>query len=288
MLFYPKNENEDAQIALIIPRYQGKWLYINYEGRKTFTFPTGYRKENESLADAADRVLREESGALDFSVWPVSAFGALQKDGTVHGELFFADIRQMGRVLSEKVTERCLFDEPEEDYRAKNVQRQLLDKVEKWLIDERTLLFCISAAETSASRILKTYEACRIDGVISSPEKTIRAAMNHLAEDRDLTVSANPDMGENFAEDFRRKGIEVFREILDWEKGRSLAIGMHEDAVGSILEKYKAWLKADTENLYAKYYREESGSASKANVTVLLEFIEDKLIGVRDSWTKES
>ncbi|MCL1805834.1 MAG: hypothetical protein FWG28_07555 [Clostridiales bacterium] len=288
MLYYPREEHNEASLAVVAARYQGSWLYVRHEDRKSFAFPSAVRADGESLLDAAGRALKEAGGVPEFTIWPVTAFGALEGERAVYGRLFFAAAKRLGSIASDNIAERSFFEEPAGEARLKDTRIHFLDKVEKWLIDRRTTLYCVSASDMSNSRIIKTFEGCGIDSVLSSPDKSVKAGMSHLAEDRGLAAAADPNLGPDFTEDLKRKGLAVFREILEEEKGRSAALGLHSDAVDALLQKYSAWLKPDAENIFNKYMSGESRESAKQSYTALLEFIDDTLIGVRDSWMEES
>ena len=291
MLFYPKDERKDADTVIVMPRYQGRWLYVRHNDRKSFEFPMCRRENDESLLEAAGRGLKEEGGAIDYLLWPVSPYGVLGNGSASYGQLYFAEVGRVGDISSADIAERCFLGEPLEDIPNKNIQQQLFDKTEKWLIDQRTLLYCVPAADLSRSALIRMFGGNRLDGILSSPDKATRAAMSHLGEDRGLAVESNADLGEGCAEDFSRNGLSVFREILAAGRGRSIALGMHSDAIAAILGKYSAWLPVGEDNALNKYLTADqraNKAAFAGNINgALLEFLDYTLIGVMDSWTEE-
>lgn len=100
VLFYPCSQIEDARLkfAVILAQTDGKWVFCQHRDRDTYEVPGGHREPGETILEAAERELREETGATAFSLRPVCVY-SVKRESEHHapdetfGMLFVADIR---------------------------------------------------------------------------------------------------------------------------------------------------------------------------------------------------
>lgn len=69
--FYDSVADELLKFAVVVSRYDGKWVFCKHKERDTYEVPGGHREEGEAIFDTAKRELQEETGAVKFSVEPV-------------------------------------------------------------------------------------------------------------------------------------------------------------------------------------------------------------------------
>lgn len=105
--FYDSAADERIKFAVMFARSEGKWVFCKHRERNTLELPGGHREPGESIDAAAERELREETGALDFSVKPVCVYSVTGKNRVnssgeeTFGMLYTAEVTRFGELNSE-------------------------------------------------------------------------------------------------------------------------------------------------------------------------------------------
>lgn len=106
--FYDNVDDELLKFAVIISKTNGKWLFCKHRERNTYEVPGGHRESGEDILDTAKRELREETGAVDFTIKPICIYSVKGKtrvnenvDDELFGMLFIADIFSFEELHSE-------------------------------------------------------------------------------------------------------------------------------------------------------------------------------------------
>lgn len=107
--FYDRISDERLKFAVIIARTGGKWVFCKHKDRKTMEISGGHREEGEAILETAKRELREETGAIDFSINPICAYSVKGKTRineelgaeASFGMLYIADITSFEGLHSE-------------------------------------------------------------------------------------------------------------------------------------------------------------------------------------------
>ena len=106
--FYDQVADEFLKFAVIIAKTEGKWVFCKHRERSTYEVPGGHREAGETILDAAQRELKEETGAVDFEIRPVCVYSVKGKtrineraEDESFGMLFVAEITSFEELHSE-------------------------------------------------------------------------------------------------------------------------------------------------------------------------------------------
>lgn len=64
------DDHEKLKFAVICAKTEGKFVLCKHKMRDTLEFPGGHREAEEFIVDTAERELKEETGAKDFTLEP--------------------------------------------------------------------------------------------------------------------------------------------------------------------------------------------------------------------------
>lgn len=132
--FYNSIDDSLLKFAVIISRYDGKWVFCKHRDRNTYECPGGHREEGEDILITAKRELYEETGAIDYVLKPICIYSVLGKNGAIEhkietfGMLYYADILKFGELPSYEIEKIELFDELPDSWTYPEIQLILIEK----------------------------------------------------------------------------------------------------------------------------------------------------------------
>ena len=91
--------------VVIAVRYGGGWLFVRHRKRGGYELPAGHPDEGEDSVTAAVRELMEETGALDFTMEPVTWYSVDTGSGRQFGRLFLASVDTLGEITDKEEIE---------------------------------------------------------------------------------------------------------------------------------------------------------------------------------------
>ncbi len=153
--FYDKTEDDLLEFAVIVSRYEGKWVYCKHKERSTYEVPGGHREKGEDINHTAERELHEETGAVTFDLHKICAYSVETADSpadnqgikqeaaadnarvsnkkTSYGMLYYADIKEFGRLPDMEMEKTVLFDAIPDNLTYPLIQPELIRKVKEFL-----------------------------------------------------------------------------------------------------------------------------------------------------------
>ena len=135
--FYDQVADEFLKFAVIISKTNGKWVFCKHKERDTYEVPGGHREENETILETAKRELKEETGALDFTISPICVYSVTGKNKVnetgeeTYGVLFFADIKTFENELHSEMEKVLITDTLVENWTYPLIQPKLIEEAKK-------------------------------------------------------------------------------------------------------------------------------------------------------------
>jgi 8-oxo-dGTP diphosphatase len=124
---YEHVENELFVYAVIIAKSKGKWVFCKHRERDTLEVPGGHREKGEDTFSAACRELYEETGALDYTLLPVTPYSVTDGGIETFGMLFYAEIESFEKELHSEIEKIFLLDKLPSNWTYPLIQPRLLE-----------------------------------------------------------------------------------------------------------------------------------------------------------------
>lgn len=124
--FYEHMDDALLKYAVIIAKYQGKWVFCRHRDRDTLEIPGGHREPGESILETARRELAEETGASEFTLTPVCVYSFRD-----YGMLYFADVTALADGLSHEIREIYLMDGLPDHWTYPLIQPKLMEEARR-------------------------------------------------------------------------------------------------------------------------------------------------------------
>ena len=108
--FHDTVDNELLKFAVIVSRYNNKWVWCKHKDRDTYEIPGGHREAGEDILETAKRELYEETGAVDFDITPVCCYSVSDGTNESFGLLCYAEIKSLENEIHSEIERIELFE----------------------------------------------------------------------------------------------------------------------------------------------------------------------------------
>lgn len=136
--FYNQIDDELLKFAVIIARTHGKWVFCKHKERDTYEVPGGHRESGENIIETAKRELKEETGAIDFTIKAICVYSVKGKTRVTKergeetfGMLFIADINSFEEALHSEMEKIMITDSLVDNWTYPLIQPKLINEAQK-------------------------------------------------------------------------------------------------------------------------------------------------------------
>ena len=109
--FYNTVIDDFLLFAVIIAKFDNKWLLCKHRNRNTFEFPGGKREKGESIIDTAKRELYEETGAITYKLEPFMPYSITERGVQSFGMIYYANIEKMNSLPASEIESIVLVED---------------------------------------------------------------------------------------------------------------------------------------------------------------------------------
>lgn len=136
--FLEKIDDELLKFAVIIAKTDGKWVFCKHRERDTYEVPGGHREPGETILEAAERELKEETGAVEYKLKPVVAYSVkgktrinISEDDTSYGMLYVAEIFSFEEELHSEIESILISESLVSNWTYPLIQPKLLEEASR-------------------------------------------------------------------------------------------------------------------------------------------------------------
>jgi 8-oxo-dGTP diphosphatase len=121
--------------SVISARFRSKWILVRHQDRTTWEIPGGHIEAGETSFEAAGRELKEETGAVKFSLVCIATYSVTIDGKTGWGRLYIAEVFEIGPIpdISE-IAEIDLMDHLPDNLTHPDIQPHLFNKTIEFLM----------------------------------------------------------------------------------------------------------------------------------------------------------
>ncbi|WFR55020.1 NUDIX domain-containing protein [Anaerocolumna sp. AGMB13025] len=136
--FYEEIEDKLLKFAVIVSRYQDKWVFCKHKDRTTYEVPGGHREEGEDIRETAVRELVEETGAVSYELHKVCVYSVDREEEAdyevkeSYGMLFYAEIKEFGKLPDMEMEYIDFFEDIPKNLTYPLIQPALVERISKF------------------------------------------------------------------------------------------------------------------------------------------------------------
>lgn len=133
--FYDNVADDLLKFAVIIAKYNGKFIFCKHKQRNTLEVPGGHREPNEIISDTAVRELSEETGALKFDIQPICVYSVTASDNfdgkETFGMLYYAQVKALENELHSEIEKVVITERLPDNWTYPHIQPKLLEEAKR-------------------------------------------------------------------------------------------------------------------------------------------------------------
>lgn len=133
--FYDQVDDSLLKFAVVITKYNDKYVFCKHKERCTLEIPGGHREKGESIDVTARRELTEETGAIKYDMKPICVYSVIAADNfngeETFGMLYFADVKEFEKELHCEIEKIVISDELPEKWTYPLIQPRLMEEAKR-------------------------------------------------------------------------------------------------------------------------------------------------------------
>jgi 8-oxo-dGTP diphosphatase len=106
-------------------------VFCKHKERSTYEVPGGHREEKETIYETAVRELKEETGAIDFTIKEIGVYSVIKNNIETFGMLYYAEIYSFNDTLNSEMECILLLDNLPNNWTYPEIQPNLIKEYEK-------------------------------------------------------------------------------------------------------------------------------------------------------------
>ena len=135
--FYDPLFESDTKLtySVISARFRANWIFVRHHKRTTWEIAGGHIEKGETAFEAAGRELREETGAMSFTLNCIATYSVSIDGETGWGRLYLAEVTELGPIpdISE-IAEIILRENLPENLTHPDIQPHLFRKTLEFMV----------------------------------------------------------------------------------------------------------------------------------------------------------
>lgn len=135
--FYQSALDGFLRYAVIVTKYNNKFVLCKHKNRDTYEIPGGHREANESIIDTAKRELYEETGAVEYSLTPITPYSVIENGIETFGMLYYAEVKLFSSLPDLEICEVNFFDCLPKNLTYPTLHPQMIQKYESIIKEKK-------------------------------------------------------------------------------------------------------------------------------------------------------
>ena len=111
LIFYKELKNKKIDVVLVFAKYDNKWVLCKHKTRDTLEVCGGHVEKDESIYQAAERELYEESGAIAKNIQLVGYLSKNVNNSRQYAAVFVVEVDKIEQLPNYEMSEIILLKE---------------------------------------------------------------------------------------------------------------------------------------------------------------------------------